>query len=45
MKITETVTETEKNLIQLRHRKLTLTEKYIKEKTNHPLLNLLASGA
>jgi len=44
MKITETVTETE-NLIQLRHRKITLTEKFVKEKTNHPLLNLLASGA
>jgi len=32
-------------MIQLRHTKITLTEKYVKEKTNHPLLNLLASGA
>ena len=44
MKITETVTETEKS-DSVKNTKITLTEKYVKEKTNHPLLNLLASGA
>jgi len=44
MKITVTVTETEKS-DSVKTLKISLTEKYVKEKTTHPRLNLLASGA